>query len=119
MNPIEKELLLTILRYVIVGALSALLSHHVITEDQQKRFIDFFTDPAVLTYIAGAIFTIWIAVRVVIKSRLKLLTALATPAATTEKTIEQMAKTDAPALSTPKADVPIALPKPTPNEPKE
>lgn len=113
MNPIITELLYAILRYVVTAAISWLLARHVITEDQQQAFLGYFTDPTFMALVVGSLVPLAIALRAVIKSRLKLLTALSLPAATTERTVEQMAKTDAPALSTPKNDVPTS---PAPKE---
>lgn len=117
MNPTVEALLAALVRYVIIWALGALLAHHVITEDQHQQFADFFTDPKVLLAVAGAILTLMFAAKSIVKSRVKLLTALSLPSATTEHVVEQIAKTDAPPLNTPKNLVPLSLP--TPNEPKE
>lgn len=119
MNPIVTDLLAALVRYAIVWLLGALLTHHVITEDQEHQAAQYFTDPTVMLSIVAALCTVALALRSVIKARLKLLTALSLPAATTERVVEQIAKSDAPSLSTPKTDVPTALPKPGPNEPKE
>jgi hypothetical protein len=106
MSPIVTELLSALVRYGIVWALGLLLAHHVITEDQQHKFVQFFTDPTVLLSIAGALVTVGLALRSVVRARLKLLTALSTPAATSENTIDVLRKTEAPSLTTPKTDVP-------------
>jgi uncharacterized membrane protein len=111
MNPIVKEVLYTLIRYALVWAFGALLSHHVITEDQKQRFVGFFTDESVLAYLAGAVVTVAIALRVVINARLKLLTALSLPSATTEHVVEQIAKNDPPSLGTPKNLIPLITSK--------
>ena len=119
MNPIVTDLLAALVRYAIVWALGALLAHHVITEDQKQQALGFFTDPAVIACVVGAILTVLLALRAVARSRLKLLTALSLPSATTEHVVEQIAKTDPPPLTTPKNLVPISVPRPDANEPKE
>ena len=111
MNPFVIELLTAVLRYVLVGVFGYLLAHHVITEDQQAKFLDYFTDAKVLSYIVGGLVTVGLAVRSVLRARLKLLTALATPAATSEQTVTALVKGGAaPPVTTPKAEVPVSPP---------
>ncbi len=114
------ELLLIVLRYGIVSGLTWLAARHVLTEEQFKYFSDGLTDPKVLAAIAGGITVVATAIWSWVNTRRKLLTALATPAATSEQAVTAMVKDgSAPPLSTPKASVPVSPAPSRPNEPKE
>ena len=106
MNPIVKDLLMVLIRAAFLAFFTWLATHHVITEDQQQKFIDFFTDPTVLVSVVGFVGTVYLIVRSRIWERRKLLTALSSPA-TSEEVIEIVAKTEAPAITTPKTSIPV------------
>jgi hypothetical protein len=112
---------LLLVRYSSMALLGALLSHHVITEDQKKRLFELALDPTVVSLVGTGAIVVLTGLKSLFTAQKETLTAAASGTPMTQTEVSKAAKEQAPALSTPTDQVPQLSPvTPTvPNEPKE
>ena len=98
MNPIVTEILGSFIRFALAGAAGILVANGVWTEAQATTFV-----PAIITGVLTLGWSVWQKY----KSRLKLVTALATPGVNTEADIkEKIVEGGTPSTATPTDQIP-------------
>lgn len=98
MNPMLREFLGAVLRWSLQGIFTSMVTKGILTPEQGEYM---------LIGLVGSLCTLFWILWVKYSQRLKILTALAAPKGTTERTLEQKIRIgDVPSVKTPKTESP-------------